>query len=150
MATLTVSISEKLQLNGKDRGSVITKDISSITETFHRIMDVKTSGTQKILEMDATEGNSTGGKLFSTNVKYLRITNLDTTNFVSITVQNDATEEYMVKLEAGQTYVLFNSKVDANDLGDGSAASGNLTDIDNILARANSASCQVEVFAALA
>jgi 4-aminobutyrate aminotransferase-like enzyme len=149
MATLTVSISEELNLNGKDRGSVISKDISQITETFHRIMDVKTSGTQTILEMDATEGNSAGGKLFSTNVKYLRVTNLDNSNFVAITVQNDSTEEYMVKLEAGQSYVLFNSSLDANASGDSSSAAGNLTAIDNILARADSASCQVEVFAAL-
>ena len=149
MSTLSVSISEKLNLNGKDRGSVISKDIASITETFHRIMDVKTSGTQTILEMDATEGNSAGGKLFSDNVKYLRITNLDGSNFVAITVQNDSTEEYMVKLEAGQSYVLFNSSLDANAAGDNSAAAGNLTAIDNVLAKADTASCQVEVFAAL-
>jgi hypothetical protein len=68
---------------------------------------------------------------------------------VAITVQNDSTEEYMVKLEAGQSYVLFNSSLDANASGDSSSAAGNLTAIDNILARADSASCQVEVFAAL-
>ena len=45
--------------------------------------------------------------------------------------------------------MLFNSKIDANASGDGSAAAGNLTDIDNILAQANSAACQVEIFAAL-
>jgi len=149
MATLTVSISEKLELNGKDRGSVLTKDISSITETFHRILDVGTASAQTILQMDATAANSAGGTLLTSNVKYFRITNLDTTNYVAITIQNDSTEEYMVKLEAGQSYVLFNSKIDANAAGDASSAAGNLTDIDNILAQANSASCQVEIFAAL-
>jgi len=149
MATLTVSISEKLELNGKDRGSVLTKDISSITETFHRILDVGTASAQTILQMDATAANSAGGTLLTSNVKYFRITNLDATNYVAITIQNDSTEEYMVKLEAGQSYVLFNSKIDANAAGDASSAAGNLTDIDNILAQANSASCQVEIFAAL-
>ena len=149
MATLTVSISEKLELNGKDRGSVLTKDISSITETFHRILDVGTASAQTILQMDATAANSAGGTLLTSNVKYFRITNLDTTNYVAITIQNDSTEEYMVKLEAGDSYVLFNSKIDANAAGDASSAAGNLTDIDNILAQANTASCQVEIFAAL-
>jgi hypothetical protein len=149
MATLTVSISEKLELNGKDRGSVLTKDISSITETFHRILDVGTATAQTILQMDATAANSAGGTLLTSNVQYFRITNLDTTNYVAITIQNDSTEEYMVKLDAGQSYILFNSKIDANAAGDASAAAGNLTDIDNILAQANTASCQVEIFAAL-
>ena len=149
MATLTVSISEKLELNGKDRGSVLTQDISSITETFHRILDVGTASAQTILEMDATAANSAGGTLLSTNVKYFRITNLDATNFVAITIQNDSTEEYMVKLDTGESYVLFNSKLDANASGNASAAAGNLTDIDKILAQADTAACQVEIFAAL-
>ena len=149
MATLTVSISESLELNGKDRGSVLTQDIGSITETFHRILDVGTASAQTILEMDGSAANSAGGTLLSTNVQYFRITNLDATNFVAITIQNDSTEEYMVKLESGESYLLFNSKLDANAAGDSSAAAGNLTDIDKILDQANSASCQVEVFAAL-
>jgi hypothetical protein len=149
MATLTVTLSERLELNGKDRGSEMIVDITNITETFHRILDVGTASSQTIVEMDATAANSAGGTLLTTNVEYLRITNLDETNFVAITVQNDSTEEYMVKLAAGESYVLFNSKLDANAAGDGSVASGNLTDIDNVLAQANTAACQVEVFAAL-
>lgn len=149
MATLTVEISEKLQLNGKDRGSVMTKTVDSVTETFHRIMDVGTASAQTILQMDATAANAAGGTLHTTQVVYFRITNLDETNFVAITIQNDSTEEYMVKLDAGESYFLFNSKLDANAAGDASAAAGNLTDIDNILAQADTASCQVEVFAAL-
>lgn len=149
MATLTVRLEERMDLNGKDRGSVLNKEISSITETFHRIMDVKTTGNQTLLEVTATEGDSEGGKVFNTNLKYVRLTNLDTTNFVAITIQNGSTEEYMVQLDAGSSYVLFNSKIDANAAGDSSAAAGNLTDIDAILGRADSASCQVEVFAAL-
>lgn len=149
MATLTVSISETLLLNGKDRGSVITKDISSITETFHRIIDVKTTGTQTICEMTTTEGDSEGGKLFSTNCKYLRLANLDTTNFVSITVQNGGTSEYLIKLNPGDSYFLMNPQLDANADGDGSASTAALGDITSILARADTASCQVEIFAAL-
>jgi len=149
MATLTVEISEKLQLNGKDRGSEMTVTIDSITETFHRIMDVATASAQTILQMDSTAANAAGGTLHTTQVQYFRITNLDATNFVSITIQNDSTEEYMVKLAAGESYFLFNSKIDANALGDASAAAGNLTDIDNVLAQADTGSCQVEVFAAL-
>ena len=55
----------------------------------------------------------------------------------------------MVKLDTGESYVLFNSKLDANAAGNASAAAGNLTDIDKILARADTAACQVEIFAAL-
>lgn len=149
MATLTVTIKEELELNGRDRGSEMTKDITGITETFHRILDVGTAADQTLIELSATAADAAGGTLFSTNLKYLRITNLDSTNFVAITVQNDATEEYMVKLDSQESYYLFNSKIDANAAGDSSAAAGNLTDIDSIIAKADTASCQVEVFAAL-
>ena len=68
---------------------------------------------------------------------------------MTITIQNDSTEEYMVKLDTQESYFLFNPDIDANAAGDGSAAAGNLTKIDKILGIANTASCQVEVFAAL-
>lgn len=149
MAVLTVKLSEELELNGRERGSEVSIDVANITETFHRIMDIGTAASQTILQMDATAANAAGGTLLTTNVAYFRITNLDATNFVAITIQNNGTEEYMVKLDAGESYLLFNSKLDANAAGDASAAAGNLTDIDNILAQADTASCQVEVFAAL-
>ena len=149
MAVLSVTLKEELELNGRDRGSEMSVDITGITETFHRILDVGTATAQTVLQMDATAANSAGGTLLTTNVQYFRITNLDTSNFVAITIQNDSTEEYMVRLDAGESYMLFNSKIDANAAGDSSAAAGNLTDIDNILAQANTAACQLEIFAAL-
>jgi hypothetical protein len=39
MAVLTVTLKEELELNGRDRGSEITEDITGITETFHRVLD---------------------------------------------------------------------------------------------------------------
>jgi len=149
MATLTVTVKEELELNGRDRGSEMIKDITGITETFHRILDVGTASDQTLLQLSATASQAAGGTLYSTNLKYLRITNLDLTNSVAVTVQNDTTEEYMVKLESQESYFLFNPDIDANASGDGSAASGSLTKIDKILGIASSASCQVEVFAAL-
>jgi predicted secreted protein len=99
--------------------------------------------------MTPTQNDTGGGILFTTNLKYLRITNLDSTNEVALTIQNDSTEEYMVKLEGGHSYVLFNSKINANAAGDSSVSYGGLTDIDKILAKAQGATCQVEVFSAL-
>jgi len=149
MATLTVSLTERLELNGKDRGSSFQVDIENITETFHRILDVGTASAQTIVQMDSTAANSAGGTLLTTGVEYFRVTNLDETNFVAITIQNDSTEEYLVKLEAGESYFLFNSKLNANAAGDSSVTAGTMTDIDNVLAQADTASCQVEIFAAL-
>ena len=101
MAVLTVTLKEELELNGRDRGSEITEDITGITETFHRVLDVGTFVNQTLLQMTPTQNDTGGGILFTTNLKYLRITNLDSTNEVALTIQNDSTEEYMVKLEGG-------------------------------------------------
>ena len=48
MATLTVTLKEELELNGRDRGSEMVKDITGITETFHRILDVGTASDQTL------------------------------------------------------------------------------------------------------
>jgi hypothetical protein len=149
MATLTVTIREDLNLNGRERGSEITHEISSITETYHRIMDVLHTADMVLLEMDPTPGNTEGQKFHDDDVKYVRITNLDGSNFVILSVIDSGAHEYAVKLEAGDTYILNNKVTEANAAGD-SSVGASLGAITSISAQANTATCQVEVFAAIA
>ena len=49
MATLTVSISESVTLNGKERGSVNTTDITGVTLVNDRIVSVGTAEQSLLL-----------------------------------------------------------------------------------------------------
>lgn len=143
MADLTLTITEAVTLNGASRGSTNTQTVTGVTEVFHRVIDVGTGATQEVCAFAATKG---GGQFADGTVKHLRITNLDATNFVTLQVVESGVQEYSVKLEAGDSFLLGNSVADAND--EGTGASATFTNIDSITAIAEHAEVQMELFIA--
>ena len=147
MATLTITLTESLTLgdgSGTDRGTTNVQTISSINEVDHRIMDVQTAYVDLI-----KFGSAAGAGTFEDNaVKYLRITNLDASNFVTIRVkQSDS--EYFVKLGPEDHFLLGDNMMDAHEDGDTSLGTAeSLANIDVISAKADTAICQVEYFIA--
>ena len=147
MATLTITLTESLTLgdgSGVDRGATNVQTVDSINEVDHRIMDVQTSYTD-IIRFGAAAG---AGTFEDGAVKYLRITNLDASNYVTLRItQSDS--EYFVKLSPEDHFLLGDNLMDAHEDGDtalGTAES--LANIDIISAKANSAVCQIEYFVA--
>ena len=144
MATLTVTIEEELTINGKDRGSKNTIAISSVTETFNRVLTVDNT-EQTILQFQATR--PAGGAFTDATMQYLRITNLAAANTVDLRIQDTAnTKEYFVRIGASESFVLFNDKIDA----DATAGTGiALTQIELISAEATGTGGQtadIEIF----
>ena len=85
------------------------------------------------------------GTLDSDLVKYVRITNLDDTNYIDVRVK--ATDSFTYRLTAGTSLVLppTDSALEGAASGD-APASG--VDVASIAAQANTASVDVEVFVA--
>ena len=88
MATLVSTITESITLNGKERGSVNTLSIASVTEVFHRIVTCPTGQDTTVATFASTADDSTGaaGSLDVENVKYIRVTNLDSANPVNLSL----------------------------------------------------------------
>ncbi len=150
MATLTLTISEDITLNGKSRGSEVVQSVTSITEVYHRIMNVTQNVEHTLLELTTNAAHTTGSKALASGLQYLRITNLDGSNDVVVEVTDSSSEEYAVLLGPGESYILNNSKMDANAAGDSSiGAEGDMTDIDKIAATGSGGAFDVEVFAAI-
>lgn len=143
MADLTLTITEAVTLNGTSHGATNTQTITGVTDVLHRIVDVPTSGYIDLLNFTAS---ASGVSIADGTTKHLRITNLDATNFLTLRVREDGVQEYFVKIEAKDSFILGNSVLDANDSGAGASAS--LTSIDQIEALANTATCEVEIFIA--
>lgn len=139
MATLTVTITEAVTLNGASRGSTNTHT-ETVTQIDHRIVTCLHSAEQTLVLFDSAVA---AGTIKDGTIDYLRMTNLDSTNFVTVRVSGN-NEEYFVKLEAGDSFILNNSVMDANAAG---GASVSLANIDSIGIQADTASCDVEIFA---
>ena len=140
MATLTVTITEAVSLNGASRGSTNTHT-ETVTQIDHRIVSCLHSAEQTVLLFDSAVA---AGTIKEGTLDYLRLTNLDNTNFVTVRIRGN-NEEYFVKLEAGDSFILNNQSMDANAAG---GASVSLANIDSVAIQADTATCDVEVFAA--
>jgi hypothetical protein len=137
-ATLTVTITEAVSLNNKSYGNSNTLTIPSINEVDQRILTIPTS---EVTVVNYGAANA-AGTFVRTAVKYLRITNKDDTNFVSIHITS-ASHNVWVKLEAGKSYELHNGLVET---GASFSAWGNITAISAI---ADTAAVDIEYFIAL-
>ena len=86
-------------------------------------------------------------------VRYMRFTNLDDTNFLTLTFRNDDNDEVAIKLDAGNSFVWFadnsGGMVDVFNAIAGDAASDTaLGSITNIQADANTGNCDLEMIVA--
>ena len=104
MATLTVTLTEELTLNGAAIGGTNTLSIASIDEVTKRIVTCTASQTTTVLVFNATV-HGAAGAVDVNDCKYIRITNLDSTNAVELAMVGAATL-YQVTLAAGQSHIL--------------------------------------------
>lgn len=142
MATLTVTIKEELILNGAERGSENVSTISSVTEMMERIIDTPATSEITILTFDSFVAG--GGTFVGGELKYLRVTNLDATNYATLRVLGTS-EEYFVTVNPKSSFMLFVDEMDANATG---SQAVNMDDIVSIKAQADTAEVQLEVFVA--
>ena len=146
-ATMTVTVSESIILNGKNQGSTNTLSIPAIANVSKRIVNVPASEVEIVAMSTAVAA----GTFVESTVKYIRITNLDDTNHVVLTFKSEGNHEFAVKLDKGQSFIyngdVSGGVVDTMDAS-GSALSLALEDLVNITALADTAACDLEVFVA--
>ena len=137
-STATITISEGLTLGGVDRSGVHTRTITSVAEADRRVMTVSSSGEIDLIELNTANGQ---GKFVRASVKYIRITNLDDTNFIRVRFKKSGAETADVKVDAGATFMLSTGSMDADTAAGAFSA---FVDIDNISAQADTADVDVE------
>ena len=151
MADLKVTLTEALTINGYDQGASNTKTISGIVESTKRILTITTA--ECVIATFSTAVAS-AGHYIAADVRYIRFTNLDTSNFITLTLRNQDNDEVAIKLDAGQSFIwngdnnngmtaIMNATQDAD-----AASSSNFGSLTNIQADADTASCNLEMFIA--
>jgi hypothetical protein len=154
-ATLTVTVSESVSLNGYEQGSSNTLTLPNIDEVVKRIVTISTTETGLLGFHDGTliAAGYLAGQFDEATVRYIRITNKDDTNHVTLIFKCDGNHEFAVKVDGGHSFIYC-----CDTLGGGgvvntmdasaSALSVALANLIDITAQANTASCDLEVFVA--
>ena len=150
-STMTVRVVESIKLNGTEQGAINTNTFSGINEISKRILTI-TTAESVIATFSAAVASA--GHYVAANVRYMRFTNKDDTNFITLTFRNQDNDEVAIKLDAGQSFMwasdnnggmvdVFNATQDAD-----AASDTALGDLTNIQADANTGSCDLEMIIA--
>ena len=150
-STLTVTLTEAITLNGYDQGSKNTVSIAGIGEVYKRILTITTNEATIITMSGAV---ASAGHFNDSAVRYMRFTNLDDTNFITLTFRNQDNDEVAIKVDAGNSFIwaadndggmvdVFNATQNADAASD--TALGSLTTIQ---ADASASTCDLEMIIA--
>jgi hypothetical protein len=149
--TLTVRLSEDIVLNGQQQGGTNILTIPSINETSKRILTITTS-KHDVMSFSSIVGK---GNYSLADMRYIRFTNLDDTNHLFLIFKNEDNDEFIVKLDKGQSFI-YNGDLagGTNDtmeaLTAGTASVSNVGYLLSVSAQADTASCDLELFIASA
>lgn len=139
-ATLTVTIQEELSLGGVQLGGTTIYTVGSINEFSRRIMTINAANQVILARFDAT--GVAAGVYDKDHIRYVRITNLDDTNYVNLLITNDgAVKGIAHKLGRGHSMIFNNYVFDEAS----SIAGISWKAIRDISAKANKAECDLEV-----
>ncbi len=149
MADLVVTISESVTINGSLRGSSNNLTVTSIEDTFERVVTCPHSNTTTIATFNSNVYGSAGA-LDLENCKYIRVTNIDTADgVIDLAVVTENTL-YTVVMTAGASHILCQADTAAIGEDDTTTpAFPTLEDITSIQVRPRaSANVDVEIFVA--
>jgi hypothetical protein len=147
MATLTVTVSESVTLQGKNQGTSNTLSISGVVEVFRRIMAVDNSAGVTIYTC-GTSTKAAGSAFDSDDIKYVRMTNIGSTT-IDIKIVGTSGDTIWHQLIAGGTFLLFDhsASLEAHN-SDVAYGARSLADISQVDAISNSSAGKLEVIIA--
>ena len=156
---LELRVSENIRLtNGNIVSSTNTKSISGINQIVQRTDTISTKFEDtgvEILKFVNNENEQTAGSFVKDDVKYIRITNMDGTNKVTLYLIQTNEESVLFELEAGKTFMLGNAEFNASQTGDYVVETyvdetyySSFTNFDTIKAKADTADVIIEYFVA--
>ena len=155
MATLKVTHTEEIVLEGRQQGSTIIMRFNNITDVFSRVFSFKQG---VITTLYSTHADTVSGGVFDDgSIKYVRITNLGNEPIsLNILTETSGTSSgnlsYVYEIQPNEAYYLYSHSVvalaDTTDPITAAEMGGSLVDIDYVKAYCHRESSKVEVFIA--
>tara|TARA_Y100000593_G_C4295030_1_gene330228 strand:- start:1085 stop:1549 length:465 start_codon:yes stop_codon:yes gene_type:complete len=147
-ATLKVTIKEEITLNGSRQDAENILRVSDINEIYKRVVTCPASNTTTIATFSANTYDSVQA-IDVNDAKYIRITNLDSSNSIELAVVGPATL-YQVTVAAGQSHILGSPDDLMLAEADTSPSFGTMADVASIQVNPASNTVDVELFIASA
>ena len=155
MATLKVTHTEDIVLEGRQQGTTRTISFNNITDVFSRVFSFK-QGT--LTSLYTTHADTISGSIFDDgSVKYVRITNLGLEPIaLNILTETAGTSSgnlsYAYEIQPNESYYLYSHTVvalaDTTDAMTASELGASLVDIDEVKAYCHRGIGKVEVMVA--
>lgn len=152
-STLIVTISENISLGGTQFGGTKTLEISSIKEVYKRIVRC-IDDTDCTIATFQTATNTSDNAIDLENVRYIRVTNLDDTNPMNLSLQVAGGEDGSANMSAthlvgaGESFIMHTIH-DGIAVSDANATIVTaLTDLESLLVDPLSEDIDVEVLIA--
>ena len=154
-ATLKVTIEEEINLNGVRQGAKNVKRISDINEIYRRIVSCPANNETTLVHFHSSVADGTLSPVDIDGVKYIRVTNLDSSNSLTLSLQSDvgeddsaADESASLLVEAGRSFVM-GSPNDGIGISDANAnLVTDLVDLESLVVFTGSSAIDVEIFIA--
>jgi len=148
MADLVTTISETVTLNGALRGSSNVLTTTGIVDVYERILTLAHSNTTTIVTFGSTP-HSSAGAVDVENTKYIRVTNLSTTDDMILAFVTSGTN-YQVTVRAGGSHILYQAEDGVLGEADSTPAFSGLADVVTIQAKPSATTdVQCEIFIGL-
>tara|TARA_R100001530_G_scaffold17488_2_gene15115 strand:- start:261 stop:740 length:480 start_codon:yes stop_codon:yes gene_type:complete len=159
MATLKVKIQEDIILDNQDYGSKRVLEISSINEIFKRIVTIPANNDTKVSLFNtsvSTDAVATAS-IDIEDAKYIRVTNLDSSNSVNLNLLIDEGEDSSasdavatILLEAGRSFIMGTPHESIAVDDDASNVLTSLYDLESLLVDSGANAVNIEVVVASA
>tara|TARA_R100001463_G_scaffold41999_1_gene88248 strand:+ start:166 stop:615 length:450 start_codon:yes stop_codon:yes gene_type:complete len=148
MADLVTTLSESVTLNGSLRGSTNSVTTTGINDVFERIVLCTQAQETTVCSFAASPYTSVGA-IDVDRTKYLRITNLSTTENIEVAFVGSATL-YQVLITPGNSHVLSQAEAVLLAEADTTPSFGTLEDLGRVTVKPTSTTdVRVEVFVGL-
>lgn len=149
MPTLTITHTESITLDGRSRGAEKSYTIASI-ESIHESSRVLGSTIEQIISMIDTPA-SDALTLDIQKVKYIRLTNLDDADTISLgVIQHSGTAgSFSLKLLPGESFVAGPAEDSIKITNSGTPSHDSFLDLQTIQAKALANTAKLEIFVAL-
>ena len=103
--TLTTSVTETITLNGVTFDSTTSNTITGIGNYVNNVMNIDT-GTQGLIIFSRTGVAPRNTEYDIDNVKYIRITNADDTNNITVTLDWQTSADSVIVVAPGGSFIL--------------------------------------------
>ena len=152
-ATLSVTHTESISLNDREQGGTKTYTIASIADVYKRIVTCP-AGSDTTVATFQTLTSTSDNAIDLELTKYIRVTNLDASNSVNLTLQiavaegGTANMSATILLSAGETFTMGTPHDGIGIDDDAAGIVTSLNDLESILIDPGANSVAVEVFVA--